>query len=789
MDNFHKDYITGHEGAINEYWDGTYFDKAGKQKRLDWRKFMRKLEKAMNHGDDTHIIKSLNIGIDGMRMITKAMLIDLAPVTEYVGLKGKNKGKLISADKWFQLPMYKKKFWRPSKEKAVTDLEKMEINSTNYRDGYVPHHFLNAKHFSKAYKTSLEKIDNDATMTSENKIAEKAKLKIAHHNKTGDLDLSDFHTMESQDQILFKDALVGIGDKQVQTSLSSAMSLGKANHMFNNMRTRENHTGGYEVGPESTHIYIKNAARTAFRQLQYMASRKTLNDMRKRLSEVFITGSKEDKIEGRKLVNSWLAFWTNYAKNGMGMPTIVTDAMMADPSYQLGNTLTGKWADNRVANWVNNTLEMLGIAKNPLKDLDAKQATKFTASEKETLKQIVGKDAFDMHKFSRLEAQFELATLMTHPKTPINNVFGGSAHTFQKVGYQAYKKVRDYEYLKTISPELGTRQGVLKFVEQLGVLPDMIRHQFGIESPEFKRGKGLSFATDLANQAKGVSDIKNIDVLGTAKKHGIGKKLMNVASKFVSAPERMLRADAFMAQYIAGYERLGGSITNLKHPVLVQYAKKAVQATQFLYNQLERPAFARTALGQVFSRFQLWSWNAVRFRNDIRKEALLYGFKPGTDAMRRFERTMQVDMMIMALGTLFMYSMFGQVIPAPYNWLQDSAEWLFGDEKTREKAFFGEYPGVLAPLKIISPPIARIPMSLIRELMENDNDRLAKYYIYTMMPFGRMIKDVSPYSDNNLWENPSRLPEKLIGFPLQSLSREKKKLEKGVYKASSIMGS
>ena len=665
----------------------------------------------------------------------------------------------------------------------------MDILPTNYREGYVPHHFLNQKHFKEAYKRAIEKVDNDASMTTEQKITEKAKLKIAHHNKTGDLDLSDFHLMESQDKVLFKDALVGVGDKQLQTSLNSAMSLGKANHMFNNMNRREFHTGGYEVGPEATHIYLKNAARTAFRQLQYMASRKTLNDMRKRLSEVFVTGSKEDKIEGRKLVNSWLAFWTNYAKNGMGMPTIVTDAMMADPSYQLGNTLAGKWADNRVANWVNNALEMLGFAKNPLKDLDAKQAARFTKSEKETLRQIVGKDAFDMHKFSRLEAQFELATLMTHPKTPINNVFGGSAHTLQKVGYQAYKKVRDYEYLKTISPELSTRQGVLKFVEELGVLPDMIRHQFGIESPEFKKGKGLNFATDLANQAKGVSDIKNIDVLGIAKKHGIGKKLMNVASKFVSAPERMLRADAFMAQYIAGYERLGGSITNLKHPVLVQYAKKAVQATQFLYNQLERPAFARSALGQVFSRFQLWSWNAVRFRNDIRKEALLYGFKPGTEAMRRFERTMQVDMMIMALGTLFMYSMFGQVIPAPYNWLQDSAEWLFGDEKTREKAFFGEYPGILAPLKMVSPPISRVPVSLIRELLENDNDRLASYYIYTFMPFGRMVKDVSPFADNNLWDNPSRLPEKLIGFPLQSISREKKKLEKGVYKASSIMGN
>ena len=76
-----------------------------------------------------------------------------------------------------------------------------------------------------------------------------------------------------------------------------------------------------------------------------------------------------------------------------------------------------------------------------------------------------------------------------------------------------------------------------------------------------------------------------------------------------------------------------------------------------------------------------------------------------------------------------------------------------------------------------------------RKILENDNDRLASYYIYTFMPFGRMVKDVSPFADNNLWDNPSRLPEKLIGFPLQSISREKKKLEKGVYKASSIMGN
>ena len=63
--------------------------------------------------------------------------------------------------------MHKKKLWRPSKEKTVKDLENMDILPTNYREGYVPHHFLNQKHFKEAYKRAIEKVDNDASMTTE----------------------------------------------------------------------------------------------------------------------------------------------------------------------------------------------------------------------------------------------------------------------------------------------------------------------------------------------------------------------------------------------------------------------------------------------------------------------------------------------------------------------------------------------------------------------------------------------------------------------------------------------
>ena len=233
-----------------------------------------------------------------------------------------------------------------------------------------------------------------------------------------------------------------------------------------------------------------------------------------------------------------------------------------------------------------------------------------------------------------------------------------------------------------------------------------------------------------------------------------------------------------MAHYIKAWERLGGSIKNPDNPILIALAKKGVKATQFLYNAAERPAFAATGLGKVFSRFQLCSWNAVKFRNDVRKQGILYGFKPGTDAMRKFERTLQADMFIMALGSVFMYSMFGQVIPAPYNWLQDTAEWIFGDEDERNRAFFGTYPGKLAPLQMITPPIARFPISAIREFAEDDYTKLADYYMWTMFPFGRMLRDLF-HPEQSILKNPMRIPEKVFGMPLSGLSRESKRIREG----------
>ena len=54
-------------------------------------------------------------------------------------------------------------------------------------------------------------------------------------------------------------------------------------------------------------------------------------------------------------------------------------------------------------------------------------------------------------------------------------------------------------------------------------------------------------------------------------------------------------------------------------------------------------------------------------------------------------------------------------------------------------------------------------------MLSDDWSRMSQYYIYTMFPFGRMIRDVSPLSESNLIDNPTRLPEKIFGFPMRQL--------------------
>ena len=412
------------------------------------------------------------------------------------------------------------------------------------------------------------------------------------------------------------------------------------------------------------------------------------------------------------------------------------------------------FADNKVLDRVNGIREKLGIRESDL----PKELKDFTYQ--------------DIRAWSNMEAKFELAALLAHPKSAITNVFGGTLHTIQSAGPAALIKARSIKWLKRINPDWKSMEDVSEFVVKKGVIPEFMIHELGLgnESANFK---GIeNFIGELSTKINSKNPIARKEIFKLGQKHGIGDKATSIASKFMSIPERMLRRDSFMAHYVQAWERYGGTITDPNHPFLIEMAKKGVKATQFLYEAPYRPFFARTSLGKVMTRFQLYAWNSVRFRNDVTREAARYGFKPGTESYDKFKRTMMIDLFVSALGASFMYSLFDTAMPQPYSWLQDTANWIFGNEKERDRAFYGTYPTAIAPLQVISPPIARIPMSAIMAYAKGDWDKLTDYQIYTMFPFGRIIRDVVQ-PGRGLIANPSRLPEKLMGLPLQDLTRKK----------------
>ena len=107
---------------------------------------------------------------------------------------------------------------------------------------------------------------------------------------------------------------------------------------------------------------------------------------------------------------------------------------------------------------------------------------------------------------------------MTHPKTPINNVFGGSLHTFISAGYEPMRKAYDYDYLQTIHPRLKNSEEVYKFLDEAGIQVELARHELGLEQ-SIKNLGNEKFVKELASHAKGDKEIAPEVFRGLQKKY------------------------------------------------------------------------------------------------------------------------------------------------------------------------------------------------------------------------------------------------------------------------------
>tara|TARA_R100000655_G_scaffold45974_1_gene82776 strand:- start:7835 stop:16498 length:8664 start_codon:yes stop_codon:yes gene_type:complete len=717
-------WLTGKPEALNSY-KALRVDSNNK-KRTDYdyyqevrRKFIKDILAATEKGERF----DMDLGIDGLRWVARRIMISQIP-EQY----SKQRADII------------KNLGRENEATGQYDF-----------DIYFPHLNFDRKAASRQMERGVDWILENKTMSKEEKDREIKKIVIHHNQMTGDyMSVDKFGDHFDQVQGIMKDIAL---NKKVSKDKITWFH----NRKMGNQFSRVAHIDGWERTPEAYETYIKNIHDTYYRLAsQIITKDQIVNWSYKNWLKAGGKTEEGAKKQDVELINSWRTFFNLYTQGAMGYPTKIPEAVIKNPNMKLKGSFYAWTADSQVTNTMNRIANKLGVSK--------------TEMQKQFPELGGPYDMSTIARISNMEAKYALASLLAHPKSAVANLYGGSVHTVISTGYDNLKKARDINYLRAhINPEWKTMKDVEASVKKAGVIEEFLMYEATL-NPEVRGKKWGSFMREAVGKIKQDPNFKDEALTSLANKHGITEAVLNKAGWFMREPERILRRDSYMAHLIQAREKFGGAIKEWNHPVIQEMAKKGVKATQFLYSAPFRPMFAATSLGKMLTRFQLWAWNAVRFRKDIINEANQQGWQEGTPEFARFQRLATADLFMMAMSNVFMYSLFESALPAPWSYFQDTADWLLGDETERDRAFFGAWPAQVAPLQMVTPPSFRLFPALFKGIVTDDYAKLSDYTIWTMFPFGRIMRDVA--GPGGLLENPMRAVEKTTGLPYMQFSRQ-----------------
>ena len=451
----------------------------------------------------------------------------------------------------------------------------------------------------------------------------------------------------------------------------------------------------------------------------------------------------------------WKMFMQNYTMNVLGYPSVFPKEWLDRPSFPIKETPYYWMSDHLIHKKLDKVSNKYFNGKKFWKDGDATDMSRKLAA------------------FSNFDAKYQLMSLLSHTKTMIANMFGGTETTIASTGWRYWKDAGSLDHLKRVIPDVPQGAGwdwFQKFAEEAGAVESFFVNELRF-SPHSKSARTKKYFGALRKKWNKEGKFAKMSVGEIGKEFGVHDSVINFAAQAMRWSERKLRSRAFWAHYLkwADVFDMHAISRDAKHPWIMQLALRGVENTQFLYHNAARPAFARTNLGRVYARFQTWAWNSMKFRKDIYKNAKAYGFRPGSEEMEQFRRIATGDLFIFSLASAFPFSMFDSALPPPMSYVMDFSELMFGDERTRDRAFFGTLPGPLAPIQAISPPSARFILGPLGSMLKGDWDRWATYQIYTWFPFGRVLRDIAKTVDN-----PSMAIERLTGFPIFKLQREVK---------------
>ena len=391
-----------------------------------------------------------------------------------------------------------------------------------------------------------------------------------------------------------------------------------------------------------------------------------------------------------------------------------------------------------------------------------------------------------LHEFGRMEAQYELMTLLANTGTWATNIVSGNTMTLASAGIRNFvnvfnkKKVFDRllsvngkPVLKTLDgKDVVDRKTLTKYMEERGIIDNFIQNEFetnpNLTNSLKKAGINLkNFQRDLTIAMKGEKGKREESIGEVVSRYGVKDIMLKYGSFFMRHSEQVNRVNSYMAHAMQAIEKFGpdGRDLSIKDDWVHDMAMKGIENTQFLYQNSYRPMFMRTATGKVLSRFKLFAWNSIRTRREFYRQAEVYGFKRDTVEFNRAKDLFLTDMFMMALGGAFMFSIFDTSLAPPYDWIQALADWMYGDKRERDMAFFGSK---LGPANLLKPPIARIPQAM-GEILSGDMEKFAGYTAYTLFPFGRMARQITQLADDRVGHGLERAPEILLRIPYNQM--------------------
>lgn len=494
------------------------------------------------------------------------------------------------------------------------------------------------------------------------------------------------------------------------------------------------------------------------------------------VSEFAMRNLKRTNALGNQTKN-WINFMRIYTRNQVGLSSTYPDHLVKDKELKLGNSPYYAFTDQAYMKLFDK-ISKKWFKKHPLttvgRFLTEEQFNAMSQQEQRKIREMVKADFGRLtNRISQLEAKWNFLSLLTHTKTFVANITGGTMLTYANTGLHPFLKAGNFDYLnRTHFMNFKSMEEVQAFAEKHGAIEGLFKVELGLQHA-WKTGKFKDAGREVLSYLK--RNRYNEDAIKRlAGKTGMGDALFNSAAWFMRKSEVMLRSRSFLAHLVKHKESLnmlGLDMPN-DHPWLIELANRGVQATQFLYNNANRPMFAQTSLGKIYSRFQLWAWNSIKFRRDLIRQANQFGWNPGSQEFDRLKRIMTADMFMLGLASAFPSSLFENSLAPPFSYIQDLSDFFFGDDKDRERAFYGVLPFPANILQPLSPPSSRVVYETVKLMTTGDWDKFGSRAV-TWIPFGRFGQ-----STYRTLKSPAMAIENFTSLPVHRLNALMKKEKK-----------